>query len=182
MAERIRRDLEQMGGKTVLLVGVGKDSAAHEAALYAAAVVGQRRGDVLLIDADLARRPLTDGFDRAAQSGLSELIQNQRSPQETCRPTALPGVSLLAGGQQRHLDLSANGLRLEEILRQLSPEFGLLIVNGGRTPDLSASTLGRLCDATYFVVQLGAVEAAEAQNALRDFRAAGARVLGCIAT
>ena len=42
--------------------------------------------------------------------------------------------------------------------------------------------LARLADATYFVVQLGAVETSEAQAALRDFRAASARVLGCIAT
>jgi len=181
MAERMRRDAGQTGGRTLLLVGVGKESPAHEAALYASAVLGQHE-PVLLIDADLARQSLTDGFDRAAQPGLAELLQKDRSPRESCQPTALAGVSFLPGGGQRHVDLSASGPRLEEVIRRLAAEFSWVLVSGGRTPDLSASALARICDATYFVVQLGAVEAFEAQAALRDFRAAGARVLGCIAT
>src|SRR5262249_43122029 len=103
MAERMRRDAGQTGGRTVLLVGVGKESREHEAALYASAVLGQRER-VLLIDADLARQSLTDGFDRAAQPGLAELLQKDRSPRESCQPTALAGVSFLPGGGQRHVD------------------------------------------------------------------------------
>jgi Mrp family chromosome partitioning ATPase len=182
LAERIRRDVEQAGGKTVLLVGVGPESSSHETALYAAAALGQRMGNVLLIDADVSRQPLSVGLERAQQPGLADLLPSQESPRFSCRPTALNGLSLLPSGRTRHVDLSASGSRLEELLRQLSGDFSLVILDGGRTADLAASALARLCDATYFVVQLGAVEAAEAQNALRDFRAAGARVLGCIAT
>jgi len=182
LAERIRRDVEQAGGKTVLLVGVGPESSSHEIALYAAAALGQRTGQVLLIDADASRQTLSVGLERAQQHGLAELLPSQESPRFSCRPTALAGLSLLPSGRARHVDLSANGPRLEEVLRQLSGDFSLVILDGGRTVDLAASALARICDATYFVVQLGAVETSEAQNALRDFRAAGARVLGCIAT
>ena len=56
-----------------------------------------------------------------------------------------------------------------------------LLIDGGRATDSSASTLARMADATYLVVQLGTVEASEAQSALAALRAAGARVLGCIA-
>jgi len=182
LAERIRRDVEQAGGKTVLLVGVGPESSSHETALYTAAALGQRMDNVLLIDADVSRQPLSVGLERAQQSGLADLLPSQESPHSSCRPTALSGLSLLPSGRARHADLSASGPRLEDVLRQLSGEFSLVILDGGRTADLAASALARLCDATYFVVQLGAVETSEAQNALRDFRAAGARVLGCIAT
>src|SRR5262245_51767037 len=88
MAERIRRDVEKTGGKTALLAGVGSESSAHEAALYAAAVLG-RGQRVLLMDADVARRPLTSGFGRGAQPGLADLIQTQQQPRDLCLPTAL---------------------------------------------------------------------------------------------
>jgi Mrp family chromosome partitioning ATPase len=91
-------------------------------------------------------------------------------------------LSFLPAGLARHTDLSAAGPRLEETLERLTAEFSCLLIDGGRTGDLAATALARQADATYLVVQLGAVETSEAQAALRDFRAAGARVLGSIAT
>jgi len=57
-----------------------------------------------------------------------------------------------------------------------------VLIDGGRTPDRGVSALAPLADATYFVVQLGAVETFAAQAALRELRSLGARVLGSIAT
>ncbi len=68
------------------------------------------------------------------------------------------------------------------MLQTLESEYRLVLIDGGRTSELAAATLARLSDATYFVIRLGQTEASLAQAAVRDFRAAGARVLGCIAT
>jgi Mrp family chromosome partitioning ATPase len=94
----------------------------------------------------------------------------------------LPGVSVLPAGRGQPGDLLAEARRLEEILHEAADQFSLVLVDGGRSVDRSAGLLGRLADLVYFVVQLGAVETSEAVRALAEFRAASARVVGCIAT
>jgi Mrp family chromosome partitioning ATPase len=183
LAHRLARDLEQTGSKTVLWIGIGESKGGHETLLHAAALLAaEQPGRTLLIDADLARRPLSEGLEYGQEPGLAELLKSDDAPKSRCRPTAFEKLSLLPSGLLRHIDLSAAGPRLEDVLKQLAAEFSLVLIDGGRSADLAASALARLSDATYFVVQLGAVEACEAQAALRDFRAAGARVLGCVAT
>lgn len=181
LADRLRRDAEQAMSKTLLLVGVGKSSATHEAALYAAALLAEKHGErVLLIDADLVRRSLTEGLDAKQSPGLAELLRGSAAFRERCQATALAGVSLLPAGPLQ--DLSGAERRMEDILQQAAAEYSLVLIDGGRSSEPAATALARLADATYFVVQLGVVEASEAQAALRDFRAASAKVVGCIAT
>lgn len=183
LAHRLARDLEQTGSKTVLWIGVGESKGGHETLLHVAALLAaEQPGQTLLIDADLARRSLSEGLEYGQEPGLAELLKSEDAPKTRCRPTAVEKLLLLPSGLLRHIDLSANCPRLDDVLKQLAAEFSLVLIDGGRSADLAASALARLSDATYFVVQLGAVEACEAQAALRDFRAAGARVLGCVAT
>jgi Mrp family chromosome partitioning ATPase len=94
--------------------------------------------------------------------------------------TATANVLFLPAGRLPHVDLSVSSV--EELLPQMVEEFACVLIDAGRTCDPAAASLARVADATYFVVQLGAIETNEAQAALRDFRAAGARVLGAIAT
>jgi Mrp family chromosome partitioning ATPase len=85
-------------------------------------------------------------------------------------------------GLARLGDPAAAANRLAAVVQTLEASYRLVLIDGGRSSELAAATLARLSDATYFVVRLGQTEAALAQAAVRDFRAAGARVLGCIAT
>jgi Mrp family chromosome partitioning ATPase len=183
LAHRLARDLEQTGSKSVLWIGVGTSNGTHESLLSAAAILAaEQSGPTLLIDADLARRPLSEALEYGQEPGLAELLRSGELLRATCRPTAFEKVSLLPAGLVRNVDLAAAGSRLDDVLKNLAADYSLLLVDGGRSADPAAAALARLADATYFVVQLGAVEASEAQAALRDFRAAGARVLGCVAT
>ncbi len=183
MAERLRRDIEQNECKTLVFVGIGPASAVQETICYAATLLADREHDgVLLIDADSARQSLTAGLEYGDQRGLTELLASDDPPRGYCRLTATGRLLFLPAGLARHTDLSAAGPRLEQTLERLKAEFSCLLIDGGHTSDLSATALARQADATYLVVQLGAVETSEAQAALRDFRAAGARVIGCIAT
>lgn len=182
MAECLGREATQGGSKSALLIGVGLTCGVHETLLAIAAVLAEQRGEVVVVDANLATGALSRGMEAEQEPGLVELLRSKDAPRQCCRPTAFPGLSVLPTGQIRPLDLSSAGPRLEEIMRQLSEEFSLVLVEGGRSGDPTTPALARLCDATYFVVQLGVVEANEAQATLRDYRAMGARVLGCIAT
>jgi Mrp family chromosome partitioning ATPase len=182
LAGQIRRDVMQTDSKTVLLVAIGPQTAAHKPLLYTAAVLAEEAGEVLLIDANLPRRTISETLLNGQKPGLGELMHSNRPPRDSCLATELGGVWLLPAGLTPHIDLSKQPTRLEEILRPLTGAFSLVLLDGGSSADLAATTLARFCDVTYFVVQLGTVEAGLAQSALRDFRAAGARVLGCIAT
>jgi protein-tyrosine kinase len=183
LGERLLRDTEHLAKKSLVMVGIGPDSATHETLLYAATVLAEkRRGEVLLVDADLARQKLSEALENTRETGLAELLRNDALPRASCRPTAVAGLSFLPAGLLRHADLAAAGTRLDAICKQLAADFAFVLIDGGRSEELAAAVLARLAEATYFVVQLGTVEMGAAQAALRDFRAAGARVLGCIAT
>jgi Mrp family chromosome partitioning ATPase len=167
----------------VLWTAVGATCGASETLLHAAAILtAQQAGPALLVDADLARRALSVGVEYGREPGLAELLSSGESPRTRCLPTAFERLSILPAGLLRHVDLSAAGSRLEDLLKQLAAQFAPVLICGASTSDPASPAIARLADATYFVVQLGAVEASEAQAALRDFRAGGARVLGCIAT
>jgi Mrp family chromosome partitioning ATPase len=183
LADRLRREAEQSASKTLMLVGVGAHSATHEMVVQIAALLAQRHGErVLLIDADLARSALSLGLEQGQASGLAEGLRSNKPLRDRCQATALAGVSVLPAGRGQSADLLAEPHRLEEILREAAGQFSLVLVDGGRSVDRSAGLLGRLADLVYFVVQLGEVETSEAVRALAEFRAASARVAGCIAT
>jgi Mrp family chromosome partitioning ATPase len=183
LAERLWRDAEQTTSKTLALVGIGEQSATHETLLYAATLLAEAAArDVLLVDADQARRALSEALEYGQEAGLAELLRGDALTHERYRPTAVARLSFLPAGLLRQADLSTAGPRLELVLQQLAAGFSVVLLDGGRASDLAATMVARQADATYLVVQLGTVETSEAQAALRDFRAAGARVLGCIAT
>jgi Mrp family chromosome partitioning ATPase len=183
LADRLQREAEQTASKTLLLVGVGPRSSTHEVLVHVAALLAEKHAQrVLLIDADLARRSLSEGLEQGQASGLAEALRSNKPVRDRFQATALAGVSLLPAGRRQAGEPMAEATQLEEILREAADAFSLVLVDGGRTVDDAAAALARLTDAVYFVVQLGEVEASEAQRALRDFRAVSARVLGCIAT
>jgi len=182
LAHRLARDVEQTDSKTLLWISIGESRGGYESLLHSAALLAEAlEGPTLLIDADLGRRSLSGDLDYGQLTGLAELLKNDERPQPLCRPTAFERLSLLPAGRASYVDLLA-GPRLENLLQELAGEYSLLLIDGGRSSDAAAAALARVSDATYFVVQLGVVEGCAAQAALRDFRAAGAKVLGCVAT
>jgi Mrp family chromosome partitioning ATPase len=183
LAERLERDIQQTGSKSLLFVGVGSQSTASQTLLYVAPLLSSRlSGEVLLVDADVPRRLLTEGLELGRQAGLTDALSPAGSNPQATITTSFDKLHVLPAGGGRHVDLSAAGPGLELLLERLAGQFACVLIDGGSTCDLASSALARVADAAYFVVKLGTVEVNTAQAALRDFRAAGARVLGCIAT
>src|SRR4051812_33557998 len=113
LAERLYRDAQQTKSKTIALVGLGKDSAAHDTLLYVATLLAERvASDLVLVDADLARRELTEALESGQQAGLGELVAGSGNPRQSCQPTSVSRLLLLPAGPSRHTDLSAAGPRL----------------------------------------------------------------------
>lgn len=182
LVERLEREIVQCDAKVVTLVGLGENSPTHELLLSVAMLLAEQGRQILIVDADFSRRALTESFQAVQVAGLAELLRTHDPGDKLCRLTATRKLSFLPTGQLRHLDLAANALTLEETVRALTAENSLLLIDGGSSREAAATTLARLSDATYFVVRLGTIEADEAQAAASAFRAAGARLMGCVAT
>lgn len=182
LVARLRQDASKTGSRTLLLVGIGPESATHETALHVASLLAEEGGQVLLVDGDLARRQLSADLDDLQEPGLSNLARESANPADLLRPTAIQSLSFLPAGTERFANLEESVGDLPRSLGQLAARFDLVLVDGGRSGDPGTAALSRLCDATYVIVQLGAVQASQAQQSLRELRAGGARVLGCIAT
>ena len=105
-----------------------------------------------------------------------------RDPLLLVEPTAFDELSLLPIGARGAGEPASSANRLAAVVQSLESRFRLVLIDGGRADDAGAATLARLSDATYFVIRLGETGAAAAGAAVSEFRAAGARVLGCIAT
>jgi len=181
LANRLRQDMQQTSAKSLAFVGVGQ-SATYEVLLYAATLLAeQASGKVLLIDADFAQRRLSDALEFGRDRGLCELLGTDISGDDLSRQTAVEKLMLLPVGLS-NINVAAVGPRWGKILEQLTASSDCALIDVGAASGSAAATLARTADATYLVVQLGTVEASEAQKALADFRSAGARVLGCIAT
>ena len=182
LADRLRTDMEKSGGRTVLISGVGPASETHEVVLHVSAVLAERGQPILMIDADAARRNLSEQLELAEQAGLAEAVHASRDPLLLVEPTAFDELSLLPIGARGAGEPASSANRLAGVVQSLESRFRLVLIDGGRADDAGAATLARLSDATYFVIRLGETGAAAAGAAVSEFRAAGARVLGCIAT
>jgi Mrp family chromosome partitioning ATPase len=181
LALRIQSDLTQLSRRTVVLVGVGSASPTAETVIHAAAALAELEGNALLIDGDLAGRRLTEQLGYQTERGLTAAALLTLDPLPLVQATSIRGLSFLPSGGGKIGDAASGLLHLETALNQLVEHYPLIIVDGGKSGDIWAPLMGRLCEATYFLVRLGATEAMEAQSALSAFRAAPARLLGCIA-
>ena len=182
LADRFLADLDQVAGRSILIAGVGPASETHDLILSTAAVLAEAGQPILVIDGDAARHALTKQLELGGGTGLAELARGQEPDADPICLTAIENLSILPMGKVRLPEPGSVANRLAALVQSLEQEFRLVLIDGGRASDRAAAGLARLCDATYFVVRLGETDARQAQSALRDFRAAGARLLGCIAT
>jgi len=183
LVDRLIRDIEHSSSKVAAFVTLGDEGHSRLVVLQVAVLLAERlTGKVLLVDGDMARCRLSEGLESGQRSGLSELLSGEATGKDCFIPTATNGLSFLPAGKLRHYDVSTSGVVLEKTLQDLAADFGWVLVEVGQAGSLGAAALARQTDATYLVVELGAVETVAAQKALTELRTAGARVLGCIAT
>ena len=95
-------------------------------------------------------------------------------------PTSFPNVAFLPTGRG-NVKIAGAEETLASLIPRFEAEFPLVLIDGGQASGPLLTPLARSCEATYFVIRLGATDAKEAQRTLTNFRAAGARVMGCVA-
>ena len=181
LVERLQQDFRGSDGRTLLFTGVGQPSRGDELLSHIAALFAQQGTEVLLVDADFQRASLTAGFGSTTLCGLQNCLGTSANWHDQLIPTSFPQLSFLPVGRG-NLNVMEAALALDGVIEEMSHRFGLVLIDGGESAGGLQTAFARACDATYFVIRLGATDARSAEAALRKFRAAGARVMGCVAT
>lgn len=180
LVDRLVRDMEQTESKVLAFVGLGASDDLHLPILQAAMILAEKRGKrVLLVDGDVARRALSDGLEYGHCPGFSELSAGKVEIRNAYQATATKQLLFMPAGQMQPANGSGAEAALEKAVGELKADFDCVLIDAGGE---LASALAQVSDAAYLVVELGTVETNTAQATLARLRAAGARVLGCIAT
>jgi hypothetical protein len=182
LADRLTQDLRMLSGRCLLFAGIGPASPGDDLLAHLAALMAEDEAEVLLVDTDFTRAGLSVGLGALKETGLGELMEHAGRGEELILPTLLPNVSLLPAGRKALPDSLGVVDHLAQLLARLEERFALILIDGGIHTHALSPPLARLCDATYFIVRLGATDARTATTALKAYRGCGARVMGCVAT
>ncbi|MFN0019899.1 MAG: hypothetical protein ACKVP0_16705 [Pirellulaceae bacterium] len=180
LVERLRQDFRGNKERSLLFTGIGLASRGDEMLAHVAALFAEQGEKVLLVDADFERTGLSAGFGAGTLGGLQNAIAAPRNWRDHLLTTSFPNLAFLPAGRG-NVTVAGAADTLASLIPRLESEFPLVLIDGGQSSGSILTPLARSCDATYFVIRLGATDAKEAQGALKSFRAAGARVMGCVA-
>lgn len=141
---------------------------------------------VLLIDADLHRPTLHDGFGLENEAGFGDFLVGKDQeivPASFVRHTSINRLSIITAG--KHDSVPENDLlhspRLRELLTYAQDQFDIVLIDTppvGRCAD--ARVIGRVADAVVLVCRAGHAESDGVQFAYQQLAGDGLRVLGTI--
>ena len=180
LVQRLRQDFRGTNERSLLFTGIGLASRGDEMLAHVAALFAEQGEDVLLVDADFERAGLSAGIGAGTLGGLQNALVAPRTWRDHVISTSFKNLAFLPTGRG-NLNIATAADTLNSFIPKLEAEFPLVLIDGGQSNGSLLTPLARSCDATYFVIRLGATDAKEAQGALKTFRAAGARVMGCVA-
>jgi len=154
---------------TSSLSGEGKTFVANN---LAHALARQQNCRVLLIDADLRRPDLHQGFGAPNSPGLSEYLKGEAQEMGVIQRGLPEYLCFIAGGSkpQNPAELIANG-RLKSLLQTIGPVFDWVILDSPPTlPVSDALMLAELCDGVLTVIRAAQTGFDSAQKSCQQLR------------
>ena len=154
---------------TSSLSGEGKTFVANN---LAHALARQQNCRVLLIDADLRRPDLHQGFGAPNSPGLSEYLKGEAQEMSVIQRGLPEYLCFIAGGSkpQNPAELIANG-RLKSLLQTIGPVFDWVILDSPPTlPVSDALMLAELCDGVLTVIRAAQTGFDSAQKSCQQLR------------
>ncbi len=170
-------------GGTILFTGAGSSSHVADVAGYVANQMTTKcHSDVILVDADAGDRVLTQRFAAGTEKGLVEALQDAAPAGRFVVSTAVPRLAFLAFGESLVSRRAVSAQAIRDVVAEWRTNYRYTVVAAGTAPSTLTPWLARYCDATYLVVQLGQADKQQAAHVARQLTAAGARLLGSVAT
>ena len=147
-----------------------------------ATIFAQSNKRVLLIDADIRRGYLHKYFNRETTPGLTELLSNQSTLEQTIFTTQVPNLDFIARGKnQSNPSEMLGSLQFKELLEQLSQQYDHIILD---TPPVLAVTDGiiisQYAGVNLVVARYAKTQIKELELTITRFEQAGSKVNGII--
>jgi tyrosine-protein kinase Etk/Wzc len=174
--------LPEASPRTILVTspapGDGKTTVAANLAI-AFAHQGMR---VLLMDADMRRGRVHDVFKIARHPGLSEILLGNSVLGSAARATSIVGLDVLPNGTVPDAPSELVGSeRLRTLLEEATQTYAITVID---SPPVLATAdpalISTISEATVLVVRAGRTDGGEAQVALEQLMAVGAKVVGAV--
>jgi polysaccharide biosynthesis transport protein len=169
--------------QTLLITSAQPGEGKSTSAINLAIVLAQRKGPVLLIDADMRRGGISSTLNLPRAKGLSTVLSGADTMDEAMQPhELLPELLIMGSGPvpPSPADLLSSD-KMAEILLTASKRFEHIVID--TPPVLSvtdATILSRMVDGVVLVVQSGTTARGGLLRTVRTLHAAGARILGVL--
>ncbi|WP_187107784.1 GumC family protein [Sphingomonas xanthus] len=170
--------------KSMLFTSTQANEGKSTTALAIARNLASVGAKVLLIDADMRNPSLHRHLNRGMTTGFSEVLTGQTLLTQGCQSVGQTGLSVMFAGRMplNPAELLA-GRALEDFLLQAGTHFDHIVIDGPPVLGLADSVLlGRVAQATIFVVEAARTRASQARMAIDRLNAVRAGVLGAVLT
>ncbi|MFB7843189.1 polysaccharide biosynthesis tyrosine autokinase [Microbacterium sp. NPDC056052] len=158
-------------------LGEGKSSTTRSLA-QVLAESGQR---TLVIDGDLRRPSVADGFELDGTVGLSEVLSGQMPIGPAIRRTSDPNLFVLpAGGIPPNPSEMLGSTAFQRLLGELRRDFFIVVDAPPVLPVTDASVMSAFVDGVVFVIAMGRTRKAEIVEARTQLDQIRARMLGVV--
>ena len=141
--------------------------------------LAQRGRTVLLVDGDLELGTLSRDAGKCEHRGLIEILNRSTLWRQTLYPTSYEGLTFLPLGRGAISQAGIDRARWTSLLQDFRARFTHIVVSGGGwCPD--SIDLGRACDRTIPIIQLGVTLRSQVEHRVRALCRAGVTTTGCV--
>jgi Mrp family chromosome partitioning ATPase len=182
LGERILAELTTTTKTCAAIVSVEHQPHVTDVSLRTAMKLCHNGKQVLLIDAALGDKQLTNGLAMPVEFGLAEVLKGRVPWQQAVRATATRGLCVLPAGRLPPPRLSDDDQRLKEVLKELISQWDLVLLDGGSLTEPSTRHIAIAARNVYLVVRLGETLADAAARGAQSLASPEIALRGCIVT
>lgn len=182
LGQRIVADLTSTTKTCAALLSIEHQPHVTDVTLRTAMAICQTGKQVLVIDAALTDKQLTNGLAMPVEFGLAEVLKGRVPWQQAVRATATPGLCVLPAGRLPPPRLADDDHRLKDVLKELTSQWDLVLLDGGSLAEASARYVAAAVRNVYLVVRLGETDADAASRAAQRLDSPDIAMRGCIVT
>ncbi len=172
-----------LAASTVLLF-VGTEENPHvdeTCARVASAIASRNIGNVLLVDADVDGRRLTQASGLAGQKGFLECINRNQNWREKVVSRDESSFGFLPVGECAMDRWNAKQLLINSVA-EMKQDYQFVCVSAGSAHSAHAKLWYEVCEGSYLVVSLKSSNETFAKSSVKELQNGGARLLGCVVT
>jgi hypothetical protein len=179
MFERIDADCPSPGSFVLLSTQVESHVAEMVGCMALVHALGNKK-NVLVVDANPEQSLLSQGFSLDGAPGLSDACAGRSHWKSVVQPTATARLSILPAGNSLHE--RSNHSSVDSIVREMTDEYDMVMVDGGKIIEEFALPLCRATDRCYLLVRLGKTPRELVKTAVEMLRGHAIEIHGTIVT